>query len=82
MCYWMRRMDLNQRSLAYETSGDDQTPLPRSIFISFMVRNKRIELLTSVESGQHSTSELTTLFHTPRGGLSMTIWTQQSKIVR
>ena len=60
MCYWMRRMDLNHRSLAYETSGDDRTPPLRDIFMLFLVRDKRFELLTSVESGQHSTSELIT----------------------
>ena len=81
MCYWLRWLDSNQRFLAYETKRMT-TSIHRYIFMLFLVRNKRIELLTSVESGQHSTSELTTLFHTPCGGLSMTIWTQQSKIVR
>ena len=56
----MRRLDSNQRSLAYETSGDGQTPLLHYIFIVFLVRDKRFELLTSVESGQRSTSELIT----------------------
>jgi hypothetical protein len=37
---WMRGMDLNHRSLAYETSGDDQTPLPRNN----LVPHERIEL--------------------------------------
>lgn len=28
---WLRGLDLDQRSRAYETRGDDQTPLPRGI---------------------------------------------------
>ena len=44
-------MDLNHRSLAYETSGDDRTPPLRDIFMLFLVRDKRFELLTSTVSG-------------------------------
>ncbi len=28
---WLREMDLNHRSLAYETNEDNRTPLPRDI---------------------------------------------------
>ena len=36
-------MDLNHRSLAYETSGDDRTPLLRDIIYALLVREEGLE---------------------------------------
>jgi hypothetical protein len=51
---WMRGVDLNHRSLAYETSGDDQTPLPRNN----LVPQYGIEPHTDRLQGDCSTDEL------------------------
>ena len=70
---WLRVTDSNRRSGAYETP---EIPLlqPAIIFIDCyvcpnnLVRDGRIELPTTVESGQDSTSELTAHIYGAPGG--------------
>ena len=49
---WMRGMDSNHRSLAYETSGDDQTPLPRNNL--FLLQQENIIWCSRSESNRLS----------------------------